>query len=130
MTKLLVVAFDGATFDLILPWAAAGYLPTLEKLMREGAHGPLESTLPPVTSPAWPTFMTGMNPGRHGVFDFIRPQAGNFSMVSADQIAARTLWEILSSAGLRVTVLNVPVTHPPRPVNGILIPGLLSPDRA
>jgi len=86
MNRVLVIGLDGATLDLICPWAAQGHLPILARLMAEGAHGPLESTLPPVTSPAWPSFVTGKNPGRHGVFDFIRPRAGKFDMVNASQI--------------------------------------------
>ncbi len=129
MTKLLIIGLDGATFDLIKPWAAQGKLPTLAKLMQTGVTGNLESTLPPVTSPAWPTFMTGKNPGKHGVFDFIRPRAGTFDMVNASQIKSKLLWEILSEAGYSVGVLNVPITYPPRPVNGYMIPGLLSPDQ-
>ncbi len=126
---LLVAGLDGATFDLIRPWARQGYLPTLARLIEEGVSGELESTLPPVTSPAWPSFMTGKNPARHGVFDFIRPSAGAFDMVNASQIDGRMVWEYLSAAGLRVGVLNVPVTYPPRKVNGYLVPGLLSPDQ-
>lgn len=129
MTKLLIIGLDGATFDLIKPWAAQGKLPTLAKLMQDGVTGNLESTLPPVTSPAWPTFMTGKNPGKHGVFDFIRPRAGTFDMVNASQIKGKLLWEILSEAGYSVGVLNVPITYPPRKVNGYMVPGLLSPDQ-
>jgi predicted AlkP superfamily phosphohydrolase/phosphomutase len=73
--------------------------------------------------------MTGKNPGKHGVFDFIRPRAGTFDMVNASQIKSKLLWEILSEAGYSVGVLNVPITYPPRPVNGYMIPGLLSPDQ-
>jgi predicted AlkP superfamily phosphohydrolase/phosphomutase len=129
MTKLLIIGLDGATFDLIKPWAAEGKLPTLARLMQDGATGDLESTLPPVTSPAWPTFMTGKNPGKHGVFDFIRPRAGSFDMVNASQIKGKLLWEILSEAGYSVGVLNVPITFPPRKVKGYMVPGLLSPDQ-
>lgn len=127
--KLLIVGLDGATLDLIKPWAAQGHLPTLAGLIDSGVTGLLESTLPPVTSPAWPTFMTGKNPGKHGVFDFIRPSAGTFEMVNASQIDSRLLWEILSDAGYSVGVLNVPITYPPRKVNGYLVPGLLAPDQ-
>ncbi len=129
MTRLLIVGLDGATLDLIKPWAAEGKLPALAALMQAGASGPLESTLPPVTSPAWPAFMTGKNPGKHGVFDFLRPSAGTFEMVNASQIDGKLLWEILSDAGRSVGVLNVPITYPPRKVNGYLVPGLLSPDQ-
>ena len=131
MTKhrILIFGVDGATFDLIEPWAAAGYLPNLARLMAVGVHGELESTLPPVTSPAWPSFMTGCNPGKHGVFDFIRPQGDGFDLVNSTSIRQRTIWQILSDAGLKVGVMNVPVTYPAQPVSGFMITGLLSPSR-
>jgi predicted AlkP superfamily phosphohydrolase/phosphomutase len=127
MSRVLVIGIDGATFDLIHPWADEGDLPNLARLMMEGVHGPLESTLPPVTSPAWPTFATGKNPGKHGVFDFIRPIGGQFEMVNATSLRTPTLWQILSGAGRRVGIMNVPVTYPPAPVNGFVIGGMLSP---
>lgn len=128
--RVLVIGIDGATFDLIGPWAAGGQLPYLAQLMVEGVHGPLESTLPPVTSPAWPSFATGKNPGKHSVFDFIRPLGGQFDLVNATSIKARTLWQILSDAGRRVGVVNVPVTYPPAPLNGFIVSGLPSPKTA
>ena len=127
MSRVLVVGIDGATFDLVRPWTEEGDLPTLARLMSEGAHGTLESTLPPVTSPAWPTFATGKNPGKHGVFDFIRPLGGRFELVNASSLRAVTLWDILSRAGRKVGIMNVPVTYPPKPVNGFVIGGMLSP---
>lgn len=127
MNRVLVIGLDGATFDLIHPWTRAGDLPNLAKLMAEGVYGPLESTLPPVTAPAWATFATGKNPGKHGVFDFIRPRGGEFDMVNATSIRAPTLWRILSEADRTVGVMNVPVTYPPQAVNGFVIAGMLSP---
>lgn len=127
MSRVLVIGIDGGTLDLIRPWAEEGHLAHLGRLMAEGAWGLLESTLPPVTSPAWPTFATGKNPGKHGVFDFIRPRGSDFDMVNSTSIRSRTLWQILSDAGRRVGVMNVPVTYPPQPVNGLMIGGMLSP---
>ena len=127
---LLIIGFDGATFDLIRPWAAEGYLPNLAALIRDGVSADLASTLPPVTSPAWPTFMTGVNPGKHGVFDFIQPHGENFTLVNSTRIRQPTLWQRLSKMGYRVGVLNVPVTYPPYPVNGYLITDILSPPNA
>jgi predicted AlkP superfamily phosphohydrolase/phosphomutase len=127
MSRVLVIGIDGGTFDLIRPWAEEGYLPNFARLMSEGAWGLLESTLPPVTSPAWPTFSSGKNPGKHGVFDFIRPTGGEFDLVNSTSIDARTLWQVLSEAGRSVGVINVPVTYPPTPVNGFLVSGMLSP---
>jgi predicted AlkP superfamily phosphohydrolase/phosphomutase len=125
--SLLIIGFDGATFDLIRPWAAEGHLPNLARLMAEGVTADLASTLPPVTSPAWPTFMTGVNPGKHGVFDFIQPHGENFTLVNSTRIRQPTLWRRLSSLGYRVGVLNVPVTYPPQEVNGFMVTDILSP---
>ncbi len=134
MSRVLVIGIDGGTFDLIQPWAEAGDLPNLARLMAEGAHGALESTLPPVTAPAWTTFATGKNPGKHSVFDFIRPttgrtneRPGQFDLVNATSIRSQTLWQILSEANRTVGVMNVPVTYPPAPLNGFVIGGMLSP---
>jgi predicted AlkP superfamily phosphohydrolase/phosphomutase len=127
VSRVLVVGIDGGTFDLIKPWAEAGDLPNLARMMAEGVHSPLESTIPPVTAPAWSSFATGVNLGKHGVFDFIRPMGGRYDLVNATSIRAPTLWEILSEAGRKVGVMNVPVTYPPQPVNGFVIGGMLSP---
>ncbi len=127
MGRVLAIGIDGATFDLIYPWTERGDLPNLARLMSEGAHGVLKSTLPPVTSPAWPTFATGKNPGKHGVFDFIHPLGGQFELVNASSLRTATLWDILSLAGRKVGIMNVPVTYPPKPVNGFVIGGMLSP---
>ncbi len=126
--KVLIIGLDGGTFDLIRPWAAQGYLPNLKTLIDQGVTCDLNSTFPPVTSPAWPSFMTGMNPGKHGVFDFIRPKGAGYDMVNSTSIQQPTVWDRLSAAGLRVGVINVPVTYPPHPLkDGFMITGLLSP---
>ncbi len=127
MDKVLVFGLDGVTFDLIRPWVAEGYLPNLGRLLGSGVSGDLNSTLPPVTSPAWPSFMTGLNPGKHSVFDFIRPNAGDFTLVNSTSVRAPTIWQIVSEAGLRVGTMNVPVTYPPQSVNGFMVTGMLSP---
>jgi len=127
MSHILVIGIDGATFDLLKPWAEAGDLPNLAQMMEEGVHGLLESTIPPVTAPAWSTFATGVNLGKHAVFDFIRPIGGQYDLVNATSVRAPTLWQILSEAGRKAGVMNVPVTYPPQPVNGFVIGGMLSP---
>ena len=126
-TKLLIIGLDGATFDLIEPWADE--LPHLARLMREGAWGRLRSTVPPATFPAWTSFMTGVDPGQHGVFDFTRrvPGAYRVEFVNATHRRVPTLWRILSDAGLRVGVLGVPATYPPEHLNGFQISGFDAP---
>jgi predicted AlkP superfamily phosphohydrolase/phosphomutase len=130
MSKTLIIGLDGATFDLLRPWAEQGKLPNLQRLMEQGTWSPLESTLPPMTSPAWPSFATGKYPSKHGVFDFVSARQGNFNIVNATAIDAAPLWDLLSAQGKRVGVINVPVTYPPHPVNGFMISGLLSPTNA
>lgn len=76
--RVMVIGLDGATLDLVRPWAESGYLPTFARLMKEGASGQLRSTTPPVTGPAWSSFATGKNPGKHGFFDFTSRARGGY----------------------------------------------------
>lgn len=121
--KILVIGLDGATFDLVKPWVEQGLLPTLGRFMQTGIHGDLTSVIHPLTAPAWTSFMTGKNPGKHGVFDFILRKEHSYDVRLVDsQIRdQRTLWKILSEQGLQVGVLNIPLNYPPQPVNGWLI---------
>jgi len=132
MSKLLILALDGATFSLLEPWMQAGALPNLAAFKTKAAYGTLESTIPPITGAAWTTFQTGTNPGKHGVFDWLRrdPQGYNLVPISARMLSQPTLWELLSAHDRRVSVLGVPVTYPPRPVNGFVVSGLLAPPGA
>jgi predicted AlkP superfamily phosphohydrolase/phosphomutase len=130
--RVLVVGLDGATLDLIESWANAGILPTLKRLMDEGVWGRLRSTLPPITGPAWTSLATGTNPGKHGVYDFLGRQPGTYRLASfnASHRHGASLWRILSQAGKKVGVLNVPLTYPPEPLDGFLTSGLLTPPDA
>jgi len=127
--RTLIVGLDGGTFDLVQPWAEAGLLPTFGRLMKEGVWGHLRSTMPPITAPAWSSFITGKNPGKHGLIDFVfrRPGSYDVSPVNASLRQGRSLWSLLSDGGKRVVVVNVPLTYPPEPVNGCLVSGLLTP---
>ncbi|MDX1436134.1 MAG: alkaline phosphatase family protein, partial [Anaerolineales bacterium] len=125
---LLLIGLDGATFDLIGPWIQTDQLPQIAKLIRDGVNGRLESTIPPMTAPAWASFMTGKNPGKHGVFDFFSGHPSNPEMVSSQSIKSPVFWDYLGKEGLRTGVLNLPLTYPPREINGYLVPGLMSPE--
>src|SRR6266849_2073855 len=127
--KVLVICLDGATFDLLRPWIEAGRLPTLKRFLAEGVSGDLQSVIPPITAPAWASFMTGKNPGKHGIYHFVNraPQGGHQAFFSATSRTGRTLWELLGEDGKQVVVLNVPTTYPPQPVNGVLIADFLTP---
>jgi predicted AlkP superfamily phosphohydrolase/phosphomutase len=129
MPKVFVVGFDGATFDLIHPWAANGKLPTFKRLMDGGAWSELRSTVPPVTASAWSSFMTGKNPAAHGLFDFMQRRQGSYDLVpvSTRDRDGKAVWDLIGESGKRVIVMNVPVTWPPQPVNGLLVTGMLTP---
>jgi len=127
--RVLVLGLDGATWTLLRPWVDEGRLPGFARATREGVTGTLLSTIPPYSAPAWVSFATGMNPGKHGVVDFWQPASDGTGEqpISALSIATPTLWDLLSRADRRVAILNVPVTYPPRQVNGILVSGMMTP---
>ncbi len=124
--KFLVIGIDSATFDIINPMIQQGLLPNLSALVKYGSAGPLQSTVPPVTPPAWTSFMTGKNPGKHGVFDFYVPPSYGYSrpVWNSHYVKAKTIWRILSDHGFKQGVINLPMTHPPEKINGFVIPGM------
>lgn len=129
MRRLLIIGLDGATFDLIRPWAEDGKLPNLKGLLDKGSYGSLASTIPPMTFPSWNTFMTGMNPGKHGIYDFTERKRGTFEIQLINSLHRRckTIWKVLSDAGKRVGVVGLPVCYPPEPINGVMISGFDAP---
>lgn len=126
---MLVIGIDGATFRLMRPLMQQGYMPYLAEVERRGALGTLETIYPPVTAPAWSSFMTGKNPGKHGVYEFLHRKRGTLEQipVNAGMLGSETLWEIMSKAGKRMVVVSVPLCYPPFPVNGTLMSDFLAP---
>ena len=124
--ELTVVGLDAATFDVIEPLIAAGDLPNLARLLERGAHGRLRSTTHPLTPLAWTTMVTGVNAGRHGIWDFSeRDESGyRLRLVNGSDNRAPALWSRLFAAGRRVGVVNVPFTWPAPEVEGFVIAGM------
>jgi len=127
--RLLIIGLDGATFDVLTPLIDAGRMPNLKRFIGKGVAGVLSSTQPPITPAAWTTFMTGKGPGRHGILDFETYDASTHTLTfnSTYEIREKTLWQLLSEKGLRVGSINVPMTYPPKPVNGFMISGFETP---
>jgi len=127
--KVFILGIDGGEWSLIEPWAAEGKLPNLARLMERGARGKLRSSFPPMTAAAWTSFATGMHPCKHGIFDFyeLEPNSYRIRYTNANTRRAPSLWKMVSDAGKRVCVVNVPMTYPPEPVNGCLIAGMDAP---
>ena len=129
--QVILFALDGASPDLMSKWIEEGSLPNLAKIYDSGMSGKLESTFPPLTGPAWSTFQTGVNPGKHGVYNWLDvSKSYRGSVVNASSIKSKTIWEIISENGGKVGSLSVPVTFPPKKVNGFIIPGFLTPTEA
>ena len=128
-TNVLVVGIDGGTFRVLLPMMQRGLLPNLTGLAEGGVQGQLASTVPPTTAPAWTSFMTGKNPGKHGLFGWQRPIVTEYrkDWVHAGLIRGEKLWHIIGRQGGQVGVINVPMTYPPETVNGFLVSGMLTP---
>jgi predicted AlkP superfamily phosphohydrolase/phosphomutase len=127
--KLLIVGLDAATLDLINPWIAQGKLPNIARLMSAGASGRLASIVPPVTPQAWTSFMTGKNPGKHGIFEFVEMPSGTYSLryLDASSRRAKTVWRMLNDAGYTVGTMNIPFTYPPEHLDGFQISGMATP---
>jgi predicted AlkP superfamily phosphohydrolase/phosphomutase len=104
----------------------------MSRIIRDGVHGELRSTIPPASIPAWPTFLTGRNPGKHGVYDFLKKTEGKYigALTNATDLKASTIFEILSNLNKTSVAINVTCTYPPREMKGCLISGLLTPNGA
>jgi predicted AlkP superfamily phosphohydrolase/phosphomutase len=126
---VLVVGLDAATWDLVMPWAQAGVLPTLQRLLREGVHAPLRSTLPALTPPGWTSAATGRNPGKHNVFNFYRGRAGGLqpAPVTPSDLRSPRVWDIAAQQGLKSVVLRMPLTYPPQESVGVMVSGIMTP---
>lgn len=120
--RVLLVGIDGATFRVIRPLMAAGKLPNLQSLAREGIQGPLRSAFPLVSPRIWTTMATGKVPLKHGIHHWIRPSedGGTQLNLSTDRLVP-ALWNITTSHGLTSGVVNWLNTYPPEKVQGVLI---------
>jgi len=131
--RVLVFGLDGMTYDVIKPLVDAGYMPTFKELMQGGAWGELTSVIPPVTGPAWVSFATGKQPGNHGVFDFFKPTKSSNAVgmtrriINSFEADGKTLWSILTEHGRTSIVMNVPVTYPAMPIQGVILADMLAP---
>lgn len=126
--KVIVIGLDSATFSVIDPLLKKGMLPTFKKLMTKGSWGVLESSIPPITPIAWETAVTGVNPGRHNIFDFFFYRSDyDVDVVSAKDRAAQAVWDYAGFSGKRSIVFNYPMGFPPPKINGIFVSGMNTP---
>jgi len=149
--KLVILGFDGMDPTLLERWVAQGKLPNIARLIKQGGLYRLETTHSPESPTAWASFATGVNAGKHNIYDFLvrdtqtyLPDLGmvkrqpprfllNYVPVSPPAITSlrggTSFWVTAGQAGVRSSVLTVPVTFPPEEVpNGELLSGLPLPD--
>lgn len=125
MPKTIVIGLDGAGFHLLDQWLNEKDLPTLTRLMEDGVWQRLRSSYPPVTSPAWRCYSTGVNPGKHGVFWWEQFDRDSRSLTVPDSSSynAKDVWDYLGAQGFTSAVVNMPTTYPPEEINGWMISG-------
>jgi predicted AlkP superfamily phosphohydrolase/phosphomutase len=128
--KVIVIGLDAATMSLVRPWSEAGHLPVLEAVMREGAHGELISTPNMHSASAWTSILSGLNPGRHGLFVFSDRDffSGKQLFFKGGDRDCEIISSHLSRHGLKSGLLNVPMTFPAECTpGGFAISGLDAP---
>ena len=152
--RVIVLGIDGLDHGLLERFMSEGRLPNFARLAREGDFAPLETTMPPLSPVAWSTFITGLDPGGHGIFDFVhrdpatmQPVEPFYSISPPGRSLAlgswvlplagrevtlyrrgQALWELLDAAGVDTTVFRMPVNFPPVETGGRSLAGMGTPD--
>lgn len=127
--KVLVIGWDGTPPELAFDSQEID-LPNLRKLMEAGCYGDMESTIPPITCPAWMSMMTGQSPGHLGFYGFRNRKDYTYfgwTIANSTMVRENTVWDLLSAANRRSILLGVPQTYPPKPLNGCMITSFLTP---
>ena len=125
--RIAFVGLDGVPYSLLKHFFELSVMPGLKKVAAAGTFVPMNSSLPPISSVAWTSFMTGVGPGRHGIFGFtdLEKDQIKLKLPSFDDIKAPVLWKRYPEK--KTIVVNLPFTYPARPLNGVLISGFVSP---
>ena len=127
--KLMLMGLDCAPPALVFD-KLKGEIPNLEALMRDGLYGPLRSSIPPITIPAWLVMMTGRSHGRLGLYGFRHRKGSSYDdmwIANTTRIRAPTLWDILGDEGKRSVIIGVPPSYPPREMNGVSVGCFITP---
>ena len=144
--RVVVLGLDGLDPRQVRRLMAQGCLPNFSALAAQGAFTDLQTTCPPISPVAWSSFMTGVNPGKHNIFDFLSrdlrtclpelsscritaPGKGRHGRAEIEMLRkSRPFWHVLGEHGVFSTVLRVPITFPPEPFGGLLLAGMCTPD--
>ena len=131
--KVLIIGIDGLPQDLLIGMMDKGVMKGLRSIMESGYRvHPMKASLPEISSVSWTSFMTGVNPGEHGIFGFthLEPHSYKLHFTNSKDIQAPTFWQILSKNRKvkKTLVINVPSTYPAFPIEGLLVSGFVAVD--
>ena len=128
--RAVLIGLDGTPCTLLRQFIQDGTMPNTARLCGGGSLLQMDTSIPDISSVAWTSFMTGANPGRHGIYGFLDLQPNSYKIYfpSSRHIKSETLWAVAGSAGKRSIVINVPSTYPAQPLNGILVAGFVAVD--
>jgi len=141
--RVVILGLDGFSPRLVRQFLSEGRLPSIASLTQAGTLADLATTCPGISPVAWSSFQTGANPGKHGIFDFLAPDRSAYLPVLSSVLTERTargrvvarllrhsvpFWSLLGRFGIRSTILRVPITYPPEPLDGFLLSGMCVPD--
>jgi predicted AlkP superfamily phosphohydrolase/phosphomutase len=151
---VLILGLDGVDPGLLRRWMKEGKLPHLARLASGGSYAPLATSIPPESPVAWSNFATGLNPGGHGIFDFIHRDPANMALrlstsvtqeggpairlghwripLTSGEVAASrrgaAFWEIAEQAGVPCTIVRIPANYPPSDCSARQLAGMGTPD--
>ena len=128
--RVVVVGLDGVPYTLLVDLKNKGRIPNMTSIFERGYFGQMSVCIPEISSVSWSSFMTGTQPGEHGIFGFTDLQPGTYKMYFPNfmHLKAPTLWEDLGARGMKTVVINMPATYPARQINGMLISGFVAVD--
>ncbi len=128
--RVLIIGWDCAAPELVFD-AFKADMPNTRRLMEEGIYGELESTIPPITVPAWMCMMTSRDPGELGIYGFRNRKDYSYdalTIANSRVIKVPTLWDLLGQAQKKSVVLGVPLTYPAKPFPGWMVTSFLTPN--
>ena len=126
--RVCVIGLDGVPHGLLLDLAKRGIMSTVGRIIDAGRLHKMKASLPEISAVSWTNFMTGTNPGTHGIFGFtdLKPKSYELRFPNFTDVKAPTLWDTLGQQGRRSVIINQPSTYPARPLNGVLISGFVA----
>ena len=126
--KACVVGLDGVPHSMLTRFMDSGVMPNLRDIVAKGRIASMSVTLPEISSVSWSSFMTGKNPGEHGIFGFTDLQEGTYKtgFPNFRDLKCDTMWDRLGQAKMKSVVINQPATYPARPIHGALVSGFVA----